>query len=39
FLNTLNGSTRRQANILIRTFEPVRRSLTLANSRSLKSLS
>ncbi|CAF2528574.1 unnamed protein product [Rotaria sp. Silwood2] len=39
FLNTLNGSTRHQPNILIRTLEPVRRSLTLANTRSPKSLS
>lgn len=35
----MNGSTRHQQNMLIRTPEPVRRSLTLANTRSPKSLS
>lgn len=38
-IKTLNGSTRHQQNILIRTPEPARRSLTLANTRSPKSLS
>ena len=38
-LKTMNGSTRHQQNMLIRTPEPVRRSLTLANTRSPKSLS
>jgi hypothetical protein len=38
-LKTLNGSTRHQQNLLIRTPEPVRRSLTLSNTRSPKSLS
>ncbi|CAF3991739.1 unnamed protein product [Adineta steineri] len=37
-LKTLNGSTRHQQNLLIRTPEPARRSLTLANTRSPKSL-
>ncbi|CAF1097370.1 unnamed protein product [Adineta ricciae] len=37
-LKTLNGSTRHQQNLLIRTPEPARRSLTLANARSPKSL-
>jgi hypothetical protein len=37
-LKTLNGSTRHQQSLLIRTPEPVRRSLTLANTRSPKSL-
>ena len=36
-LKTLNGSTRHQQTILSRTPEPVRRSLTLANTRSPKS--
>jgi hypothetical protein len=38
-LKTLNGSARHQLAILTRTPEPVRRSLTLANTRSPKSLS
>ncbi|CAF3453250.1 unnamed protein product [Rotaria sp. Silwood1] len=38
-LKTLNGSIRHQQNILIRTPEPVRRSLTLINTRSPKSIS
>ncbi|CAF4049913.1 unnamed protein product, partial [Rotaria sordida] len=37
-LKTLNGSMRHQQNILIRTPEPVRRSLTLTNTRSPKSI-
>ena len=37
-LKTLNGSTRHQQNLLIRTPEPARRSLTLSNTRSPKSL-
>ena len=35
---TLNGNTRHQSNMLIRTPEPARRSLTIANTRSPKSL-
>jgi hypothetical protein len=37
-LKTLNGSTRHQQNLFIRTPEPARRSLTLANTRSPKSV-
>ena len=37
-MKTLNGSTRHPQNLLIRTPEPQRRSLTLANTRSPKSL-
>ena len=37
-LKTLHGSNRHQGNILIRTPEPARRSLTLSSTRSPKSL-
>lgn len=38
-IKTLNGAARHQQNILIRTPEPARRSLTLTNTRSPKSTS